>query len=112
MWDTFEFIGVLESLNVTYTLFSDDGKPVRAKLAIGLKQYTTVTEQVSLAKKESADVEKAYVVARGDTLGGIAEKAYGDPSRWRDIAAANAIDDPRTLELGAVLVIPRVEDNT
>lgn len=110
VWDTFEFVGVLESLNVTYTLFSDDGKPVRAKLGIGLKQYTTVEEQSSLAKKQSADVEKTYVVQRGDTLSGIAEKAHGDPAPWREIANANAIDDPRTLELGTVLLLPRLSE--
>jgi LysM repeat protein len=108
VWDSFEFIGVLESLNVTYTLFNDDGKPVRAKLAIALKQYTTVEEQSKLANKQSPDVEKTYVVQRGDTLSGIAEKAYGDPTPWRQIAIANSIDDPRTLELGRVLVIPRL----
>jgi hypothetical protein len=109
VWDDFEFVGVLESLNVTYTLFSDTGKPVRAKLAIALKQYTTVEEQVGLAKKESSDVEKSYVVQRGDTLSSIAEKTFGDPASWREIARANAIDDPRALTPGYVLTIPRLE---
>jgi nucleoid-associated protein YgaU len=109
VWESFEFVGVLESLNVTYTLFSDSGKPVRAKLAIALKQYTTIEEQVALAKKQSSDVEKTYVVRRGDTLSAIAEKAYADPAHWRVIARANGIDDPRVLQPGALLTIPRLE---
>jgi LysM repeat protein len=109
VWENFEFVGVLESLNVSYTLFSEAGKPVRAKLGIALKQYTTIEEQVALAKKQSPDVEKTYVVRRGDTLSGIAEKAYADPAQWRVIAGANRIDDPRVLEPGAVLTIPRLE---
>lgn len=109
VWESFEFVGVLESLNVTYTLFADAGFPVRAKLAIALKQYTTVEEQAALAKKESPDVEKSYVIQRGDTLSGIAEKAYGSPIPWRVIARANRIADPRTLVVGRVITIPRLQ---
>ena len=108
VWDELEFTGVLESLGVTYTLFSDDGKPVRAKLALGLKEYTTIKDQVALAKKQSPDVEKVYVVQRGDTITQIAEQAYGDPAPWRQIARANGISDPRALEPGRTLTIPRL----
>ena len=51
---------------------------MRAKLAIGLKEYTTVKAQRELASLQSPDVEKTYVVRRTDTLSGIAEQAYGD----------------------------------
>ena len=108
VWEEFQFTGVIESLAVTFTLFADAGFPVRARLAIALKEYTTVEQQVALAKKQSPDVEKSYVVRRGDTLSGIAEQAYGDPAPWRAIATANAIVDPRTLSPGAVLTIPRL----
>jgi len=107
-WDKIHFTGVLESLNVTYTLFSDAGRPVRAKLAIGLKEYTTVKDQRDLANRQSPDVEKACVVRRTDTLSGIAGQAYGDPALWRQIARANGISDPRSLEPGTVLTIPRL----
>lgn len=108
VWEKFHFVGVIESLNVTFTLFSDSGFPVRAKLGFTVKEYTTVKKQRSLAKKSSPDLERTYVVRRGDTLSQIAAQAYGDPTRWREIAAANRIADPRTLAPGAVLTIPRL----
>lgn len=107
-WESFEFVGVIESLTVTFTLFSEAGAPVRAKLAFGLKEYTTVADQVALAKNASPDLEKVYVIKRGDTLSGIAEQAYGDPAQWRAIAGANAITDPRALQAGMVITIPRL----
>jgi hypothetical protein len=109
VWETFEFIGVIESLNISYTLFAEAGFPVRAKLGFALKEYTTVDQQRAIAKLKSPDVEKTYVVKRGDTLSGIAEQAYGDPRPWRTIALANGITDPRTLAPGRVLTIPRLE---
>jgi hypothetical protein len=43
VWGTFpSFTGVIESLSVKYTLFLEDGTPVRATCALRLKQATTV----------------------------------------------------------------------
>jgi nucleoid-associated protein YgaU len=33
---------------------------------------------------------------------------YRDPTQWRVIAAANDIDDPRHLPIGARLAIPKL----
>jgi len=108
VWENFQFVGVIESLNVTFTLFSDSGVPVRAKLGFVIKEYTTVEKQKKLANKRSPDLERTYVVRRGDTLSQIAAQSYGDPTHWREIASANAIKDPRELEPGLVLTIPRL----
>ncbi len=108
VWEHFRFVGVIESLNVTFTLFSDSGFPVRAKLNFTVKEYTTVAEQKALAQKKSPDLERTYVVRKGDTLSEIAAQSYGDPNHWREIARANRIADPRTLEPGLVLSIPRL----
>ena len=43
---------------------------------------------------------------RGDTLSAIAQQEYGDAGRWRQIAAANGIANPRALQPGTVLTIP------
>jgi LysM repeat protein len=107
VWSTQEFLGVLESLDATYVMFSPEGIPLRAKLSITLKEYRPVEVQVKEKPKQSPDVDKAYTVRRGDTLSGIAETAYKDAGQWRLIAAANGIQDPRALSPGLVLTLPR-----
>src|SRR5437870_4514810 len=82
-WNTQVFKGVLESLNVTYTLFTPEGIPLRAKLGVSLKEYRPVEVQVKEIKKQSSDVEKTYVVRRGDTLSSIAAAVYKDAGLWR-----------------------------
>jgi hypothetical protein len=109
VWESFRFTGVIDSLNVTFTLFAEKGFPVRAKCSFSLKEYTTVDQQRAIAKKQSPDLEKTYVVKRGDTLSAIAQAAYGDATQWRAIAEANSITDPRMLAIGNVLTIPRLE---
>lgn len=51
----------------------------------------------------------SYTVTRGDTLGKIAAKLYGDAAKYPLIVAANHIADPDALEVGQVLVIPDLD---
>lgn len=107
-WDTQVFKGVLESLNIAYVLFSPDGVPLRARLSIGLKEYRPAAVQYKESPTLSPDFDKSFVVRRGDTLSGIAGQVYRDPSRWREIARANGIVDPRRLRPGDTLRLPRL----
>lgn len=106
VWDTEVFRGVLESLNVTYVLFTPEGIPLRAKLNMSLKEYRPVEIQIKENPTASPDYQKTYVVKRGDTLSGIAYAVYLDASVWRDIASFNQIQDPRTPQPGLVLQLP------
>lgn len=54
----------------------------------------------------SHDEYPRYRVARGDTLWDVAARHLGDPHRWPDIAALNALDDTRLLRPGEVLLLP------
>jgi len=107
-WDQEIFKGVLESLNVTYTLFSATGVPLRAKLSTTLREYRPVTVQYTERPRKSPDVEKTFTVRRGDELWSIATRTYRDPSQWRAVALANGIKDPRSLEPGTQLLVPRL----
>jgi len=107
-WDGEVFKGVVESLNISYVLFTPEGVPIRAKINLVLKEYRTVEDQVAQRPRFSPDVEKTHVVRRGDTLASIAVLAYNDASRWREVARNNGIVDPRYLEPGQVLNLPRL----
>jgi Contractile injection system tube protein/LysM domain len=106
VWDKQVFKGVIESMDVSYVLFSPTGVPLRANVSATLKEYRPVAVQVKEEPRSSPDVEKSYVVRRGETLASIAYAAYRDPARWRDIAHANGIADPRRIDPGRVLTLP------
>jgi nucleoid-associated protein YgaU len=107
VWGEQIFHGVMQSLEITFVLFHTDGKPLRAKLAIVLKEYRPVEVQF---EDSSPDVEKAYVVRAGETLSSISGSVFRDPRRWREIAVANGITDPRAVDPGTVLTIPRLAE--
>jgi nucleoid-associated protein YgaU len=107
-WDGEVFKGVVEALTITYVLFTPKGIPIRAKLNLTLKEYRTVEDQIAERPKSSPDVEKTHVVRRGDTLATVAALAYNDPTQWREVARNNGMEDPRFLEPGRVLNLPRL----
>lgn len=59
------------------------------------------------ASGESWSASSRSVTARhGDTLQKIAVRAYGDRSRWHDIAHLNGIRDPKALKVGQRVFLP------
>ncbi len=61
------------------------------------------------AESETPLTGGTYRVQPGDTLGSIAQKAYGDISRWIDIYNANSVligPDPNSLPAGVNLELP------
>jgi len=100
----FPFIGVVSSLTQRFTLFRETGEPIRAYLSVVFTEF--LDPEVS---QRGTDPEMTTrVVKRGDTLSAISADVYRDPARWRVIAEANGLDDPRSLAIGATLRIPKV----
>ena len=105
-WGMFTFKCVVERVGGRFTLFLSDGRPVRATLTVVLKEYIPVDVLVKETPLESADRTKTRAVKRGDTLASIAAAEYDDPTKWRPIAEANRIENPRLVQPGQGLVIP------
>ncbi|MFE4748796.1 LysM peptidoglycan-binding domain-containing protein [Streptomyces mirabilis] len=103
------FTGVVDSLSFTYVLFDRDGTPTRAKVSLSLKEFRTAKEQQLTTATSSPTVRKVWTVRRGDTLSSIAAAVYRDSGRWRELAAANGLADPRALAPGTALVVPALE---
>lgn len=109
VWGSISFKSVLESANKSFTMFLDDGTPVRARMDVTFREYTTPAEQRAERPRHSADRATIHLVTEGDTLWAIADEKYGDPTEWRTIATANGIENPRTIQPGTELAIPPLE---
>jgi hypothetical protein len=105
-WGTFAFTGVITSLREKMTLFSEDGRRLRARLTLSMKSYASAEVQLRDLKLSSPDRSHARVLREGETLAHIANEVYGDPRMWRPIALANGIERPRFVPPGTPLRIP------
>lgn len=103
-WGGFSLQCVLESASQRFTMFAEDGTPVRATLNVTFKEFERV--EVEIRSGLFIGPPTLYNIAKGDTVSKIAEVITGDPTDWREIAEANGIDDPLALVPGASLVIP------
>ena len=108
-WGDFHsFKSVVESLDVTYTYFADDGKPLRARANLSLKQYEPDDNWSKQNPTSGTPLpHRTHRVRPGDTLDRIAAEHYGVATAWRDIAAANGIADPLAITPGMILAIPK-----
>jgi nucleoid-associated protein YgaU len=80
--------------------------------------FVPVGKEISIPPVETAEkltvldqpARTTYIVQKGDTLTKIAERHYGDPTRWKDIFEANKgkISDKDTVLPGTILVIPNL----
>jgi hypothetical protein len=105
-WAQFAFTGVVTSLRQRMTLFSEDGRTLRARLTLSLRSYRSAEVQLRELKRSSPDRSHARVLREGETLAHIAYEVYGDPRMWRPIALANGITRPRFIPPGTPLLIP------
>ena len=97
---------MLAKVNQKYIKFFGNGQPARARLSVTFNEYLDAETQVAQANLQTADFIKAYTVKDGDTLSGIAANFYEDATKWRPIALANAIVDPRSIYSGQEILVP------
>ena len=104
------FTGVVEGVTQKFTLFDPDGTPVRATVDVSFKEVKSPVrqEQENPSARTNPLEPKTRVTKEGDSLWSIAAAEYGDPARWRPIAEANGITNPRELPAGLVLLIPSI----
>lgn len=107
-WGSFQFDGLMDSLEETLELFSPEGKPLRASLGLTLSQ-----QKIQFAFRDTGSpagapgtpatpgTQPLAQAAAGSTVQGLADAAgKGD---WQSLAAANGIENPRLLAPGALI---------
>lgn len=107
-WGSLTFTCVVTRCVQHFILFRPDGVPLRARLDLTLSEFRNIELEAREVKRETADYSKTHLVTEGESLPAIAFASYGDATRWRPIALANAVDDPYELAVGASLAIPRL----
>lgn len=106
--DIHSFKAVITRLDLTFTYFSSSGVPLRAKASLSLTQIEDdATWGPQNPTSGTPAPHRIHRLQPGETLDRLAARYYGDSTRWRPIAQANAVVDPLGLEPGTLLVIPK-----
>ncbi|MBR6874528.1 MAG: hypothetical protein IKN17_13575 [Ruminococcus sp.] len=109
VWGSLQFIGYVESVGVSYTMFDKTGKPLRAVVDLAMRGFNGAASERE-SPFLSPDRTKARTLTEDTSIWGIAEKEYGDAREWRRIADANDIMNPLDIPVGRVLRVPSIND--
>lgn len=108
-WGTLLTKGVLKSAEVTYTLFEPGGTPLRAKVKATFSEDIEDKLRVAEERKNSPDLTHVHEVTAGEHLSLLADKFYGDPSRYFQVARFNKLKNYRRLTIGQKLAFPPIK---
>jgi phage tail protein X len=103
------FKGRVTSLEITFKLFKPDGSPLRATAKVTFKSSIEEEKRAATEDRQSADLTHIRKVRAGDTLPLMCFRIYGDSKYYLDVAAANGLDDFRSLTPGAEIRFPPID---
>lgn len=107
-WGEISFIGIIKDISQKFTMFLEDGTPVRTTVDISLEQ---VTDEYSYPSQRPGDpppsTRDAVIATLGARLDAIAAEKTGNAANYRQVAEANNIDNPKKIAPGTNLTIPK-----
>ena len=109
VWGSLIFVGFIESMGVSYTMFDQNGRPLRAVADLTMSGFNGAANKQQ-SPMQSPDRTKARTLTEDTSIWGIAEREYGDAREWRRIADANGIMNPLDIPVGKVLRVPSITD--
>lgn len=109
-WGNLNFKGVITGYSVEYTMFSMEGKPIRATVRLSITEETDPAASARENPFESPDRTKTRVLVEGMSLWSVAYEEYDDCEKWRIIAKANNIMNPLDVRPGQVIKVPALEN--
>ncbi|MFZ3088484.1 MAG: hypothetical protein WA123_10520 [Methylotenera sp.] len=103
------FKGRATEVSLTYKLFKPDGTPIRAVAKVKFKSSIEELKRAAKEDKKSPDLTHIRKIKAGDTLPLMCYEIYGDPKYYLSVAAANHLNNFRTLTPGMDIVFPPIE---
>ena len=100
------FKGQLASMKVDYTLFNNDGIPLRATVNISFTGFRGNDEDKKKFSKLSPDMSRLIVLKEHDTLANLCYLIYGNSRLVAQVARFNHLNGFRDIPVGTELLFP------
>lgn len=107
-WAKLVLKAVLTGVDVAYTLFDNNGAPLRAKINATFSETVADDYRVKEEKNESPDLTHVRTVTEGDTLPLMTKRIYGDSKFYMQVAKANGLKNFRNLRPGDQIYFPPI----
>lgn len=111
LYGTIIFNGQVKKMEVDYTLFDNNGVPLRASVSLTFTGYRSGEEERKKFSKQSPDMSRLVTVKEGETLPYLCHRMYGDSLLVREVARFNDLDSFRNIPAGTQLLFPPLKKN-
>jgi hypothetical protein len=111
-WGSFLFDGIIESMDETLDLWSEDGRPLRSTISLSMSQPgihfdfgknpNATPSPANGGGQSPAGTTPLTPAAQGASVQGMVASA-GLKADWKAVAAVNGIENPRHLSAGALV---------
>ena len=101
---------VLESINISYTLFHPDSTPLRAKISCSFGAVESPEIDAKKTDKQSPDITHKRVIKEGETLIAIANSIYENNFYYPDVAEKNNLNNFRKIKPGTAIYFPPLKN--
>jgi len=108
-WGDFIFNSMLKQFSTEYTLFKEDGVPLRAKVSLAFVGFVDAETREKRANNSSPDLTHVKEIRQGDSLPILCKEIYGNNKYYLQIAAINGITNFRRLKPGMKIIFPPIE---
>ena len=100
---------IAQANNLTnFDLIHGDNELIIPKIeGVASANVVVVREADEIIPADATVKGDSYIVVKTDTLWSIAQRAYGDPYKWTEIAKANNLSHPGLIHANNVLILPR-----
>ena len=103
------YLVTLNQVTINYTRFSQSGKPVRAVVDLSMHSVPKVPGPTNPSSGGLAG-RRTHLLIGAETLPELATRYYGGPGHWREIAAANGVEDPLRVRPGTRVYLPSAQE--
>ncbi len=109
IWGDYLFQCRLTDMEIQFTLFNPQGRPLRAIAKCSFLSTETVKEMLTGKKANSPDMTHERVFTMGDKLTLMAENIYDSQDHYIDVARANALLSFRNIAVGSKIIFPPIK---
>jgi hypothetical protein len=106
-----DFRCVLSNLDLNFSLFEPDGKPLRVKVSATFLRHKSREEIQAEARLSSPDLTHYRKVQQADRLDLMTYKIYNDSNFFLQVAKANSLTNMRNIKPGIELYFPPFDKN-
>lgn len=109
LWGGYSLDCRLKSMEIEYSLFRKDGRPIRAKVKCVFKGTVDYKTMVAKENKSSPDLTHERWVKMNDKLTLLSEDIYQNDNYYVDVAKSNKLLTFRNLKVGEKLQFPPIK---